>query len=91
MAVYVYEDVMISSPGPISSIRSIDSNHAVALFWHTAMSDSQNLAICLSNSLVRGPVVIHPDNRAALTSCASCSVISGGENGIFIIYLLLDT
>ena len=30
------------------------------------------------------PLIIHPERMASLTSCASCSVISGGENGTFI-------
>ena len=33
-----------------------------------------------------GPVVIHPDLNASATCSTSSSVISGGENGIFIIY-----
>ena len=39
-----------------------------------------------TNSFVFGPVVIHPDLNASATCLTSSSVISGGENGIFIIY-----
>ena len=47
------------------------------------------LFIGFSKSFVLGPVVIQPDFKAAITSSISCSLISGGENGIFFIFFLL--
>lgn len=41
-----------------------------------------------SNCLVRGPVVIHPDLRAAVTSAMILSSILGGEKGIMLANLL---
>ena len=46
-------------------------------------------ATSLSSSFVFGPVVIHPDLKASATCSISASVISGGENGIFIFSTLL--
>ena len=56
---------------------------AVAEFRQTAFSVWQYAAISRSNSLVRGPVVIHPERSAWVTSCASVAPTSGGEKGIF--------
>ena len=42
-----------------------------------------------SNSFVLGPVVIHPERIASLTSLASASVISGGENGMFLSFMFI--
>ena len=45
------------------------------------------LDILFSNSFVRGPVVIHPESIASLTSSTSNMLISGGENGIFVSFM----
>ena len=58
---------------------------AVALFKQTVLFVPTYSDILLSNSFVRGPVVIHPDSIASLTSSTSSKLISGGENGISLI------
>ncbi len=83
-AVYVYADVITSSPGPMPRICNDNSIAAVAEFKQTALFVPTYLAICFSNSFVFGPVVIHPDLSASITSVISSSVMSGGENGIFL-------
>ena len=50
----------------------------------------QHMEIRCSNSLVRGPVVIHPDFMASATSKISASVISGGENGMFLLTFIFS-
>src|SRR5699024_2759913 len=88
LAVYVYADVMTSSPGPTPSRRKVISMQAVAEFIVTDLSVLQNSAIFFSNCFVLGPVVIHPERNASVTLSISFSVISGGENGIFILTIL---
>ena len=57
----------------------IKGNEQVAEFKHTVLSVCTYSDIRLSSFFVRGPVVIHPERIASLTSAASLSVISGGE------------
>ena len=82
---------MTSSPSPIPSKRNVISAQAVCEFRHTALLVPQNLATSFSNSFVLGPVVIQPDRKASVTCSISASVISGGENGIFIDSLILSS
>ena len=79
---------MTSSPSPIPRNRKMDSSHAVAEFRHTALLVPQNSAIFFSNSFVFGPVVIQPLFNASTTPCTSFSEISGGENGIFFLFVI---
>ena len=60
---------------------------AVAELRHTAREVPHRAAICFSNSLVRGPVVIQPERNASPTSAISASVMSGGEKGILRIFI----
>jgi hypothetical protein len=54
----------------------------VAEFKQTALFVLQYLAIFFSKSLVRGPVVIHPDFKVSQTKSISELEISGGEKFI---------
>ncbi len=83
-AVYVYAEVITSSPTPIPKICSESSMAVVAEFKQTALFTPTYSAILLSNSFVFGPVVIQPDLSASTTSAISSSVISGGEKGMFL-------
>lgn len=74
---------MTSSPGPTPMMRSAISMQAVAELRHTALEVPQHIEIRCSNSLVFGPVVIHPEPSTSDTMEASASVMSGGENGMF--------
>ena len=82
---------MTSSPTPMPRTRKESSKAAVAEFKHTAIPFelSQKVATSFSNCLVRGPVVIQPERKAFETSAISSSVISGGEKGIFLSFMLL--
>ena len=62
---------------------------AVAEFRATALCVWQQSAMSRSNSFVFGPVVIHPERIASLTSFTSASVMSGGENGIFLSFMFI--
>ena len=84
VAVYVYAGTITSSPGPIPKIRRVISIPAVDEARHAALPVLHLLATTFSSSLVFGPVVIHPDFNESTTSFISSSVISGGENGIFL-------
>ena len=64
--------------------------HAVAELRHAPFFVCVNSAIRLSSSLVLGPVVIHPDLNTSPTASTSLSVISGGENGIFILFVIIN-
>src|SRR5690625_2169480 len=75
---------MTSSPGPIPKIRRVNSIAAVAEFKQAALFVPIYSAILFSNFFVLGPVVIHPDFNALMTSSTSSSVTSGGEKGIFL-------
>ena len=79
---------MTSSPSPTPNKRKVISAHAVWEFRHTALLVPQKVATSLSNSFVLGPVVIQPDFYASVTCAISASAISGGENGIFIKFII---
>ena len=87
VAVYVYAGTITSSPLPMPNNLKVISKAVVAALKQTVLSVSQYSLIFLSNSFVFGPVVIQPDFKASTTSSISSSVMSGGENGIFIFYL----
>ena len=76
---------MTSSPSLIPNKRKVISAQAVCELRQTARFTPHRSATSRSNSFVLGPVVIHPDLNASETCSISFSVISGGENGIFII------
>ena len=76
---------MTSSPSPIPNTRKANSNAAVAEFKQTVLSVPKYAANCLSNSFVFGPVVSQPDLSTSVTNSISLLLISGGENGIFLI------
>ena len=84
VAVYVYAGTLTSSPDLTPSRWRTISIAAVAEFRQTVLSVCTYAEISCSSFFVRGPVVIHPERIAYLTSCASYSVMSGGENGTFI-------
>jgi hypothetical protein len=66
------------------------SRPAVAEFKHKVALLPQYAVNFFSKSLVRGPVVIQPDFKAAVTSAIILSSIRGGENGIMMFYLIYE-
>ena len=80
---------MTSSPGPTPKTRNANSKAAVAEFKQTTFSVPIYSANWRSNSFVFGPVVIQPDCSTSTTLLISFSVISGGENGIFLTFMLV--
>jgi len=89
-AVYVYADVITSSPGPTPNTLNVISIAAVDEFKHTVFSVLHNSVIFCSNNFVFGPVVIHPDFIASITSSISASPTSGGENLMFILFSIFQ-
>ena len=81
----VYAGTMTSSPGPIPNQRRMSSRPAEAELTFSTRRIPQYWAIFCSKALVRGPVVIHPERRAATTSSIIASSIWGGEKGIMCI------
>ena len=77
---------MTSSPSPMPNTRRVISKAVVAALKQTVLSLPQYSVILFSNSLVFGPVVIQPDFKALITSSISSSLMSGGENGMFMFY-----
>ena len=75
----------------ITSSPSLIPHHAnktcipvVQEFTATVVLWPQYAEISFSNCFVLGPVVIHPDFKAATTASVVTSSILGGENGIII-------
>ena len=85
LAVYVYAQVITSSSPEIPNKRKVISAQAVCELRQTARFVPHKSATSRSSSFVLGPVVIQPDLNASETCSISSSVMSGGENGIFII------
>jgi len=88
--VYVYGVVITSSPFFMSSTFKTSSMPAVALDTGIEQFVLQYFAVAFSNSASLGPDVIHPDLKTSATALTSASVISGGENGIFFFFKIIN-
>src|SRR5439155_26758096 len=77
----VIGEVITSSPSPIPAARNARWRPAVADVTATACAAPTAWAKARSNSSARGPLVIQPERRQAVTAAISASPMLGRESG----------
>src|SRR5947208_15115426 len=77
----VIGEVITSSPSPIPAARNARWRPAVADVTATACAAPTAWAKARSNSSTRGPLVIQPERRQAVTAAISASPMLGRESG----------